>query len=89
MSFEGNIVETGEVGPVLVLDHVVADLVAIAHLEGNNCLLCSANPIPVSKHHIEFSHKDIPVGHDPQGRLLDKEVAEPVRSGALEEGGSV
>ena len=86
MGLEGNIVETKEVGPVLVLDHVAADLLVIVHLEGKDCLLRSANPVLVSKHCIEFPPKDNPVSHDPRRRLLDKEVAEPVRGRALEKG---
>ena len=86
MDLDGNIVKTREVGPVLVLDYVAADLVVIIHLEGKDCLLHGADPIPVSKHCIEFLHKDVPVGLDPGGRLLDEEVTEPVRSGAFEEG---
>ena len=84
MGLEGNIVETKEVGPVLVLDHVAADLLVIVHLEGKDCLLHSANPVPVSKHCVEFSHEDVPVGHNLRGRLLDKEITEPVRDEALE-----
>ena len=89
MGLKGNIVETREVGPTLILNHVMADLVVIFHLEGKDCLLRSANPVLVSKHCIEFLHKDVPIGHDPWGRLLDKIITEPVSGGALEEGGSV
>ena len=86
MCLEGNLIETREVGPTLVLDHVAANLVVVAHLKGKYGLLHSANPIVVSEHCVEFSHKDIPVGHVPWGRLLDKEVTESVHGGALEEG---
>ena len=85
MSLEGNLVEAREVGPSLVLNHVAADLVIIVHLEGKDCLLRSANPVAVSEHRVEFPHKDIPIGHNPWRWLLDEEVAEPVRSGTLEE----
>ena len=57
----------------------------VVHLEGKDSLLRSANPVVVSKNCIEFLHKDIPVGHVPWGRLLDKEVTESVHGGALEE----
>ena len=86
MGLEGNLVETREVGPTLVLDHVAADLVVVVHLKGKDGLLRSANPIAVSEHCVEFPHKDVPVGHDPRRWLLDEEVAEPVRGGTLEEG---
>ena len=86
MGFEGNLVEAREVSPTLVLNHVAADLVVIVHLEGKDCLLCSANPVAVSKHCVEFPHKDVPVGHDPWRGLLDKEVAEPVHGRTLEKG---
>ena len=86
MCLEGNFVETREVGPTLVLDHVAADLVVVVHLKGKDGLLRSANPIAVSEHCVEFPHKDVPVGHDPRRWLLDEEVAEPVRGGTFEEG---
>ena len=86
MGLEGNLVEAREVGPSLVLNHVAADLVIIVHLKGKDGLLRGANPVAVSEHCIEFLHEDIPVGHDPRRWLLDEEVAEPVCSGALEEG---
>ena len=85
MCLEGNLIETREVGPTLVLDYVAADLVVVIHLKGKDGLLRGANPVAVSKHCIEFPHKDIPVGHDPRRWLLDQEIAEPVRGGALEE----
>ena len=86
MGLEVNLAEARVVGPSLVLNHEVAALVVIVHLEGEDCLLHSVNPVPVSKHCIEFPPKDNPVSHDPRRRLLDKEVAEPVRGGALMEG---
>ena len=43
MGLKGNFVEAREVGPSLVLNHVAADLVVIVHLEGEDCLLCSAS----------------------------------------------
>ena len=86
MGLEGNLAEARVVGPSLVLNHEVAALVVIVHLEGEDCLLRSVNPDPVSEHCVEFPHKDVPVGHNPQRGLLDKEVAEPVCSRALEEG---
>ena len=85
MCLKGNLVETREVGPTLVLNHVAANLVVVAHLKGKYSLLRSANPIAVSEHCVEFPHEDIPVGHDPRRWLLDEEVAEPVRGGTLEE----
>ena len=85
MCLEGNLIETREVGPTLVLDHVTADLMVVIHLKGEDGLLRCANPIAVSEHCVEFPHKDVPVGHDPRRWLLDEEVAEPVRGGTLEE----
>ena len=85
MCLEGNFVETREVGPTLVLDHVAADLVVVIHLKGEDGLLRCANPVAVSEHCVEFLHEDVPVGHDPRRQLLDEEVAEPVRGGTLEE----
>ena len=85
MCLEGNLVETREVGPTLVLDHVTADLMVVIHLKGEDGLLRCANPVAVSEHCVEFPHKDIPIGHNPWRWLLDEEVAEPVRSGTLEE----
>ena len=86
MGFEGNLVEARKVGPMLIFDHVVADLVVVVHLKGKDGLLRSANPVAVSKHCIEFPHKDVPVGHDPRRWLLDEEITEPVCGGTLEEG---
>ena len=86
MCLEGNLVETREVGPTLVLDHVAADLVVVVHLKGKDGLLCCANPVAVSEHRVEFSYEDVPVSHDPWRWLLDEEVAEPVRGRALEKG---
>ena len=86
MSLEGNFVEAREVGPSLVLNYVAADLVIIVHLEGKDCLFCSANPVAVSKHRVEFPHEDVRVDHNPWRGLLDKKVAEPVCGRALEEG---
>ena len=85
MCLEGNFVETREVGPTLVLDHVAADLVVIIHLKGEDSLLRCANPVAVSEHCVEFPHEDVPVGYDPQRWLLDEKVAEQVRGGTLEE----
>ena len=85
MCLEGNLVETREVGPTLVLDHVAADLVVVVHLKGKDGLLCCANPVAVSEHCVEFPHEDVPVGYDPRRWLLDEKVAEPVRGGTLEE----
>ena len=85
MCLEGNLVETREVGPTLVLDHVAADLVVVVHLKGKDGLLCCANPVAVSEHCVELTHEDIPVSHDPRRGLLDEEVAEPVPGGTLEE----
>ena len=82
MCLEGNLVETREVGPTLVLEHVV---VVVAHLKGKDSLLRGANPIAVSEQCVEFPHKDVPVGHDPWRWLLDEEVAEPVFGRTLEE----
>ena len=86
MCLEGNLVEARKVGPTLIFDHVVTDLVIVVHLKGKDCLLYSANPVAVSKHCVEFLYEDIPVGHDPRRWLLDEEVAEPVCGGTLEEG---
>ena len=83
MCLEGNLVETREVGPTLVLDHVAADLVVV--MKGEDGLLRCANPVAVSKHCVEFPHEDVPVGHDPRRWLLDEEVTEPVCGGTLEE----
>ena len=85
MCFEGDLVEARKVGPTLILDHVAADLVVVVHLKGKDGLLCSAKPVAVSKHCVEFPHEDVPVGYDPRRWLLDKKVAEPVRGGTLEE----
>ena len=86
MGLEGNIVEARKVGPSLVLDHVAADLVVVVHLEGKGGLLRGANPVAVSKHCVDFPHKDVPVDHNPWRGLLDKKIAEPVCGRALEEG---
>ena len=86
MGLEGNFVEAKEVGPALVLDHVVADLVVVVHLKGKDGLLCGANPIAVSEHCVELPHKDVPVGHNPRRWLLYEEVTEPVCGVTLEEG---
>ena len=86
MGLEGNLLEAQKVSPMLVFDHIAADLVVVVHLKGKDSLLCCANPVAVSEHCVEFPHEDVPVGHDPRRWLLDEEVAEPVRGGTLEEG---
>ena len=86
MCFEGDLVEARKVGPTLILDHVAADLVVVVHLKGKDGLLCSAKPVAVSKHCVEFPHEDIPIGHDPWRGLLDKKIAEPVCGRTFEEG---
>ena len=85
MCLKGNLVETREVGPTLVLNHVAANLVVVAHLKGKDSLLHGANPIAVSEQCVEFPHKDVPVGYDPRRWLLYEEATEPVCGGTLEE----
>ena len=84
MGLEGNFVEAKEVGPALVLDHVVADLVVVVHLKGKDGLLCSVNPVAVSEHCIEFPTKTFQLVMTLGGgcwirKLLNQCAAEPLR----------
>ena len=49
MGLEGNFVEAREVDPSLVLNHVMAVLVVVVHLEGKDCLLRSLNIVLSSR----------------------------------------
>ena len=42
--------------------------------------------MPVAEHVVEFPHEGVPVGDHWRERVLDQEVAEPLRRGARQEG---